>query len=206
MKTEIEKVLAGGGNYIGSLHNYEIKIDCINAENFYLTGLTKSIEKSLEKDDTTNNHSNDSPHPKLISEDIIPDKLKPVYAKLDKQRKLLCMAIVLLQQEKDEDRDLFRLDNDWWAVYSPMVFDEKLKLPQKPNVFYNLMQEIGMGYFKVNCTQDRMMKINGVFLKHYKDWKVEDYYGERPWSFFHKQKIASRLADILKHLHEQIEI
>jgi len=201
MKEEIEKMLAGGGNYIGSYN--EIKIDCINAEYFSLTALPDMLNQNKRSDEESSKGR--SPIT-TISEDIIPPKLKPVYAKLDKQHQLMCMAIVLLQQEKDENKDLFRLDNDWWAVYSPMVFDEKLKLPQKPNVFYNLMQEIGMGYFKVNCTQDRMMKINGVFLKHYKDWKVEDYYGERPWSFFHKQKIASRLADILKQLHEQMKI
>ena len=204
MKEEIKKMLAGGGNYIGSYN--EIKIDCINAENLYLTGLTDTITQSLEKRRTTNDSSKDTPPPKFISEDIIPPELQKIYCKLSPKKKLMCLAIVYLQKLEDEGRELFRLDNDWWAVYSPMVYDEELKLPQKPDVFYCLMQEIGMGYFRVNCTRDRMMKINGVFLKHYKDWKVENYYGERPWAFLHKQKIASRLADILKQLHEQMEI
>jgi len=195
---DVKIILSNGGNYIGNI-NF---IDRIEGETIYLNGdQGKKSEDNKELDMKPQNKL-----PDTISEDIIPPELQAIYSKLSPKKKLMCLAIVYLQKLEDEGRELFRLDNDWWAVYSPMVYDEELKLPQKPDVFYCLMQEIGMGYFRVNCTRDRMMKINGVFLKHYKDWKVENYYGERPWAFLHKQKIASRLADILKQLHEQMEI
>lgn len=203
MTEEIKKMLAGGGNYIGSYN--EIKIDCINAENLYLTGLADTITESLEKR-RNNDNSNDSPHPKFISEDIIPPNLQNIYCKLSPKKKLMCLAIVYLQEIEEKGRELFRNDNDWWAVYSPMVYDEKLELPQKPDVFYCLIQEIGMGYFKVNCTRDRMMKINGVFLKDYHDWEPTDYYGERLHVYWHKKIIADTLGEILDQLHKQMKI
>ena len=205
MKEEIEKILAGGGNYIGSYHNYEIKIDSINAENFYLTGLTES----LEKDENTNDSSNESTSPKFISEDIIPPELQKIYCKLSQKKKLMCLAIVYLQEIEERGAKLFHLDNDWWGVYSPLVYDEALNLPRDPEVFYDLMLEIGMGFFRQNCTRDYMMQIGGIFLKDYHSWSLEEYldgYGTRTWVYNQKKRIADTLGEILDQLHKQMKI
>jgi len=202
MKDEIKKMLAGGGNYIGSYN--EIKIDCINAEYFSLTALPDMLNQNKKSDEESS--VGNSPIT-TISEDIIPPKLKPVYDKLDKKHRLMCMAIVLLQQEKEGDKYLFRYDNDWWGIYSPLVYDEDLL--KDPGSFYTLMEQIGMGYFRVNCTREQMTDITGVFMKDYHVWKVEDFldgYGKRDWAFWHKKKIALRMSEILKQLHEEIEL
>lgn len=195
---EMRIILSSGGNYIGNI-NF---IDKIEGETIYLNG---DLGKKNDCNRVLDTKSEDK-LPDTISEDIIPKELQKIYSNLSQKKKLMCLAIVYLQEMEDEGRELFRLDNDWWAVYSPMVFDEELKLPQKPDVFYCLMQEIGMGYFRVNCTRDRMMKINGVFLKNYHEWSASDYYGERQHVFWHKKKIADKLGEILRQLHMQMEI
>lgn len=200
MKAEIEKILAGGGNYIGSIHNYEIKIDSINTEYFSLSALPEMLNQDMKSDDCPP----ETPVSECISEDIIPPSLQGLYTKLTPKQKLVCLAIVYLQTVKEGGKNLFRNDNDWWAVYSPLVYDEGF--PSNPGSLFTALEELGMGMFNVNCDRDYMVKINGVFLKNYHDWKEADYYGERLHVYWHKKKIADKLGEILRQLHKQMEI
>jgi len=198
MKEEVRALLAGGGNYIGTYN--EIKIDTINAEHFYLNEMPGVKHQSSGEPE----RMAEEPTNKEISEDIIPEKLKPIYGNLDAKKQLIVLAIVYLQMQKDRNEYLFRFDNDWWGIYSPLVYDEDW--PRDLGTFYSTLEELGMGYYHVNCTRDRMTKINGVFLKDYRKWTASDYYGERDWVFRQKRKIATKFTEILKQLHNYKEI
>jgi len=194
---DIKKMLLNsGGNYIGNI-NF---IEKVEGENIYLSGdKPEDNQKKTVLEPAKGKLSDTS-----ISDDIIPEKLKSTYRMLSPHRQLLCQAIVLLQNEKEANKDLFCFSNDWWGVYSPLVYDEGLL--KDPGSFYTLMQEIGMGHFKVNCSREQMVDINGVFLKDYRIWNENEYlngYGERLWAFWHKKKIALRMANILIQLHEE---
>ena len=198
---DVKIILSNGGNYIGNI-NF---IDRIEGENIYLNseqGKKGEDHKELEM----------KPQNKLldtISEDIIPPELQTIYCKLSQKKKLMCLAIVYLQEIEERGGKLFHLDNDWWGVYSPLVYDEALNLPRDPEVFYDLMLEIGMGFFRQNCTRDYMMQIGGIFLKDYHSWSLEEYldgYGTRTWVYNQKKRIADTLGEILDQLHKQMKI
>ena len=202
MTTEdVKIILSNGGNYIGNI-NF---IDRIEGETIYLNG--DQGKKSEDNKELGMKPQNKLPD--TISEDIIPPELQKIYCKLSQKKKLMCLAIVYLQEIEERGGKLFHLDNDWWGVYSPLVYDEALNLPRDPEVFYDLMLEIGMGFFRQNCTRDYMMQIGGIFLKDYHSWSLEEYldgYGTRTWVYNQKKRIADTLGEILDQLHKQMKI
>lgn len=196
-RDDVLKLCSSGCNYIANINI----IDHVEGQNIYLCG-------SPSEDDRKNSEkTSEKPFYNNIPEISIPEELKPIYEGLTEQKRLWCRAILWLQSLKDGDKYLFRFANDWWGVFSPFVYGEKLI--KDPGSFYNLLLELGMGKFRVNCTREQMVDICGVFMKNIDDWKVEDYlngYGEREWGFWQKTKVAVRTREILNLLHQETDI
>ena len=207
MEEEIKALMADKSRPV--IINY-FHIGTINTQTLSLTDLPKQQNISRWISDDPSEDSSDILTEKVndCRTDIsIPPKLKPIYDRLDAHMQLVCYALVLLQDVTDGGVPLFHFANDWWATYSPLVYDELL--PKNPADFYRVMEALGMGLFKISCTRDRMLKINGVFLKDYRTWTLDQFYdgyGQRSWMFWHKKKIADTLAEILKHLHKEMGI
>ncbi|MBR1940704.1 MAG: hypothetical protein IJ845_05155 [Bacteroidaceae bacterium] len=189
----------GSGNHIDNYIVYNV-YGGIHAHNFNAA----SIPDLINQNQSSNGRTPENSPISSLAEETIPDEIWNIFQSLSPQQQLVCLAIYLLQQEKEDGKFIFTNDNDWWGTYSPLVNEEGF--PKDLGSFYKTLEEIGMGHFRVNCSRDSMAKINGVFLKHYDDWKSTDYYGERAHVYWHKKKIADKLLEILKLLHQQMKI
>lgn len=212
MTTEAHSQLTNqNGSGLTINFNLKLHVEKVEAQTLNLLGdLQKLFPPAFIPNDSPTAFSPPVPEEPLTDVaasylDIIPNDMRPIYDTLDKKMQLVCLALLRLQTVEENGEKLFKNFNDWWGTYSPLVYDEGLC--DNPGTFYNIMLQIGMGHFNVNCTKSQMTSINGVFMKKLCDWRVEDYldgYGSRDWAFWHKKKIAQTLTEILKELHMEL--